>query len=72
MCDKTTVLAQVRSLLDALETNMASNGCELIKEARELRRGDMTRPPFALDKPTVEGKDLDLAEWENDVVMYSL
>lgn len=47
-----------------------------VKEARERRRKEMTRPPrgvrFDDTVEVVEDKPLDLADWENDVVMCSL
>lgn len=45
---------------------------EWVKEARELRREEMTRPPPGIELGRDEGKMLDLADWEGDVVMCSL
>lgn len=47
-----------------------------VKEARDRRRKEMTRPPkgvrFDDVVEVVDDKPLDLADWENDVVMCSL
>ncbi len=47
-----------------------------VKEARERRRKEMTRPPrgvrFDDNVEILDDKPLDLAEWENDIVMCGL
>lgn len=43
-----------------------------IKDAREIRREEMTRPPPGIDLNGDDGKMLDLADWESDVIMCSL
>jgi len=45
---------------------------EWVKEARELRRSEMTKPPFKLEASDDDNTELNLLNWEDDVVMYSL
>lgn len=48
---------------------------EWIKEAREQRRLEMTRPPKSVRfdvEPEKEHRVLDLADWEKDIVMCSM